>query len=241
MLVFILAAVVIFLAHLVVGVTGFGTAVLGLPLLAMLLGLDVGKQLLLVLSNLLYIYIIIRWRRHIDWRQLVIIALLASIGMPLGIWLYDVLPARAALMALGVFVAVVALRNLLGILPERRAPRWLAKLLLIAGGVVHGALTAGGPLLVVYADQSLRHKTTFRATLCFVWLALSSILIFDWTWQHQWLWPSFKYALLGFPFMLAGLAVGEALHFRVSEKMFRRCVNVILLVIALLLIFLPGH
>jgi uncharacterized protein len=232
----ILAGLVIFAAHVVGGVTGFGTAVLGLPLLARMVGLDVGKQSLLILSTFVYGYIVIRWRRHLDGRQLGIMCAFAIVGMPLGLWLYAVMPPRGAMIALGIFVLAVGLRNLLELWPDTRAPRWLAKLLLIAGGVVHGAFTTGGPLLVVYADQTLVDKSIFRATLSLMWLALNATLGIVWTVNADWTAQSLRLSLLGLPFMVAGLIVGELLHHRVSEEAFRRVVNLTLIVIGLLLI-----
>jgi uncharacterized membrane protein YfcA len=234
------AGLIIFAAHLVGGVTGFGSGVLGLPLLALVIGLDAGKQSLLLLSTALYLYLVIRWWRQIDWRQFAIMAGLAAVGVPAGMWLYELLPHRAALIALGAFIVLVALRNLLSLFPEQRAPRWLARVMLVAGGVVHGAFTTGGPLLVVYADQNLRDKASFRVTLSLMWLSLSVLLAAGWSWAHAWVGTSFRYTLIGAPFLLAGLAAGEWLHHRVDERAFRRWVNVTLLVIGVILLATPG-
>jgi uncharacterized membrane protein YfcA len=238
---FILAGIIIFAAHVVGGVTGFGTAVLGLPLLALLVGLDVGKQSLLLLSTFVYLYIVIRHRTHIDWRQLAIMVAFATIGLPLGLWVYETLPLRAAMISLGAFITAVGLRNLLQIAPDTRAPRWVAKVLLVIGGAVHGAFTTGGPLLIVYGDQTLRPKATFRATLSLMWLALNALLAIVWTWRQHWLAPSFRLSLLGLPFMLGGLVLGERLHHVVSEMAFRKVVNITLIAMGLLLILIPTH
>ena len=97
----ILAGLIVFAAHVVAGVTGFGSAILGLPLLALIVGLDAGKQSLLIVSSLLYAYLVIRWQKHIDWRQFFIMVAFASIGTPIGLFLYHVLPRRAAMMYWG--------------------------------------------------------------------------------------------------------------------------------------------
>jgi len=232
----ILAGLVIFAANLVGGVTGFGTAVLGLPLLALLVGPDVGMQSLLILSTFVYLYIVLRHRRHIAWRQLGIIVAFAAVGIPFGMWAYRLLPHRAAIVTLGVFITLVGLRNLLQLAPNTRAPRWLAKILLVIGGVVHGAFTTGGPLIIVYADQTLRPKSTFRATLSLMWLILNTIVAICWTISHSWLTASRNLSIVGLPFMFAGLILGERLHHAVSETAFRKSVNLTLILMGLLLI-----
>jgi uncharacterized membrane protein YfcA len=237
---FIFAGLIIFAGHLVGGVTGFGTAVLGLPLLALLVGLDVGKQSLLLLSTFVYLYIVLRHRGHIAWRQLAIMVGFATLGLPVGMWIFARLPHRAAMISLGVFITAVGLRNLLRIAPDRRAPRWLAKLLLVAGGVVHGAFTTGGPLLIIYADQTLRRKSIFRSTLSLMWLLLNGVLAVAWTARQEWTWGAVRLSLLGLPFMFAGLFAGEWLHHRVAETMFRRVVNLALVMMGLILILIPA-
>ena len=57
---------------------------------------------------------------------------------------------------------------------------------------------------------------------------------------HAWTSDSWRVTLLGAPFMVAGLAAGEALHQRISEQGFRRAVNATLIVIGLLLVLFPA-
>ena len=235
-LTFVLAGLVIFAAHVVAGLTGFGTAILGLPLLALLFDLDVGKQSLAILSTLAYAYIALRWRGHIAWRELGLIVALAGVGVPIGMWLYGMLPRRGSMIILGAFIAIVGLRKLLKLWPEQRSPRWLARLLLVAGGVVHGALTTGGPLIVVYVTQAIRHKSSFRVTLCVMWLMLNAILAIGWTAMGAWSPRSFQLSLIGLPFTLAGLILGERLHRLASEATFATIVDLTLLLMGVLLI-----
>jgi len=232
----ILAGIIIFAAHFVAGVTGFGSGLLGLPLLALLVSLDVGKQSLFVLSTALYIYIVARWHEHINWKQLIIMMLIGGLGMPLGLYLARVVEPKHAILALGVFVGLVGLRNLLFPKLNRAMPRWIALVLLFIGGIVHGAFTTGGPLLIVYADQTIKHKSTFRSTLSLLWLALNLMLFVGWTWKHSWAAATPKLTLIGLPFLVAGLAAGEYAHHRIDERGFRRAVSVTLVIIGVLVV-----
>ena len=233
---YILFGLFVFLAHVVASVTGFGSNVVGLPLVALVVGLDEGKQSLIVLSSLMYVIIVARWHARIDWRQLGIMLGFATIGVPIGLYLYDLMPQRVAMILLGAFVAIVGLRNLLQLMPDTRAPRWLARLLLVAGGVVHGAFTTGGPLLIVYADQTIKHKSVFRSTLSLLWLALNLILFLLWTWKHAWAAATPRLTLVGLPFLIGGLVTGEFVHHRIDERGFRRAVSATLLLIGVLVI-----
>ena len=114
----------------------------------------------------------------------------------------------------------------------------VAKLFVLAGGVVHGAFTTGGPLLVIYAQRAMPHKSEFRTTLGVMWLILNVGLMTGWTLSHNWSPRTLPLCLVGLPFTFAGLTTGEYLHHKLDGPTFRRFVNVLLVVNGLLLIFI---
>jgi uncharacterized membrane protein YfcA len=232
---FALAGVIFFAAHVVSAATGFGSGVLGLPLLTLVVGLEPAKQSLLVLGILLYAYMSIRWRRHIDRRQLLIIMAVTSVGLVIGMLAAARLNPRISTALLAAFVILVGLRELFGVASDVRAPRWLRQLMLLLGGVVHGAFTTGGPVLIVYCHHALPDKSAFRATLAAMWFLLGIGLAVGWTLGDLWQPSTVRLSLLGLPFMIAGLLVGEFLHHRIDQKHFRSAVNLALIAIGIVL------
>jgi uncharacterized membrane protein YfcA len=236
-LVYFLAGLVIFISHLVAGVTGFGNQIVALPLLALLVGLDAGKTTLVVLGTVMYTILTVRWHERVNVRKLVPIVLVTGVGLVLGILLYEKLPERWSKLALGVFVTVMGLQGLFrpGLL--KHVPDSVAKVMLLAGGIVHGAFTTGGPLLVIYCQRALPHKSEFRSTLGVMWIALNVGLMAGWALAG---WPepgkTWRLVLVGLPFVLAGLYVGDYLHHRLDGPAFRAVVNGVLVVNGLLLV-----
>jgi uncharacterized membrane protein YfcA len=230
-----LVGMIFFAAHMVSAVTGFGANVLGLPLLTLVIGIAPGKQSLIALGSIMYLYMMIRWWRHVDQRELWTIILVTTVGLCLGMILYQRLPQRGSMLILAIFVILVGLRGLLNLAPQAQAPRWFSRVMLFLGGVVHGAFTTGGPLLTIYARQRLRNKSTFRATLAVMWLILACALMIGWTLQHDWHPQTPHTCLIGFPFLLAGIAAGEFLHHRTDEKRFAILVNLTLVVVGVIL------
>ena len=113
-------------------------------------------------------------------------------------------------------------------------------MLLLLGGVVHGAFTTGGPLLAVYCHRALPHKSVFRATLAVMWLLLAIGLMIGWTLGHAWDPGTLRISAVGLPFMIGGLVVGEYLHHRVDERGFRAVVNLTLIATGLILLLGPA-
>ena len=112
--------------------------------------------------------------------------------------------------------------------------RWVGLLLPFGGGLVHGAVNAGGPLIVIYAERNLAQKARFRATLSLVWIPLN-------VWNICWHGVHGRYspALLRLmaaaaPLAGIGLVLGLILHGHLSESRFRRFVFVILAVLGII-------
>jgi uncharacterized membrane protein YfcA len=234
-----LAGLIFFAAHLVSTTTGFGSNVLGLPLLALVVGLEPGKQSLIVLGALLYTYMTLRWWKRVNRRELLFVAIVAGVGLIAGMMIATKLDRRISTILLAVFVIAVGLRGLLNIAPNYRAPMWISKILLFLGGVIHGAFTTGGPVLTVYCQRAMPHKSTFRATLAVMWLLLAIMLMAGWTIGGTWDVQTPRVSLIGLPFMIGGLVAGEYLHHRVDERGFRAAVNLTLIAIGFVLLFLP--
>ena len=237
-LLYSLVGLLVFCSHVVAGIAGFGNQLVALPLLAMLVGLAAGKCTLVVLGTVMYGILTARWHRHINRRQLAIIVVLAGIGLVIGMVVFERLDhyERGMRITLGVFVMVIGIQGWVRPTLLRHVPTPVARLFVLAGGIVHGAFTTGGPLLVIYAQRAMPHKSEFRTTLGVMWIVLNVGLMAGWTVSHNWSPQTLPLCLVGLPFTLAGLTTGEYLHHKLDGPAFRRFVNVLLVVNGLLLI-----
>ena len=232
----LLAGLLIFASHLVAGITGFGNQIVALPLLAMLVGLDAGKCTLVVLGTIMYTILTLRWPERVNWRELAIVVVLAGIGLVIGMYVFEQLNERIAKRALGAFVLAMGLQGLLRPSLLKLVPQSVAKVLVLAGGIVHGAFTTGGPLLVIYAQRAMPEKGEFRATLGVMWIMLNIGLMTGWTITHNWSPRTPTLCLVGLPFLFAGLSIGEYLHHKLDGPAFRAMVNGVLILNGLVLI-----
>ncbi len=224
----ILSALVIFATHTLEGITGFGSSVLALPFLEPALGLDLTVKLLCILSWSMALYIIIRSWKEIKWREFLFIVLWAGLGMPVGIWMFDRLPAGILCVILGVFMVFVGVRGVRSSCKSTTAPQipakqtLLMKILLFAGGIIQGAFGTGGPFIVIYSARALPEKRVFRVTLSLLWLSINSCRLIFWLFSGKLNDPVTGKALLwAFPVMLAGVVLGDHLHNKVSERNFK--------------------
>lgn len=243
----LLAGIVVLITHGIATITGFGGAVLAFPFVTVLLGVAKAKAILATVSWFLALYIVVTSYRHLNVRQFLIITGVAGLGLPAGILFFNSYSPETLKLWLGVFIvvsAVVELRKFyFPLMSSRSAPGWFYLLLLLLGGVIHGAFATGGPLIILYAARAVPDKSGFRATLCSMWLALNTVMIAtDPTFapmlasfgacltQAQAPSGEALAVLIMMPFLVTGIVLGERVHDRVDGELFRKTVFWVLLV-----------
>jgi uncharacterized protein len=228
--VLLLAALIVAATYCVFGMTGFGSTVLALPLLAHLVPLKFAVALMLLLDLTASLALISRARGAVRKDELLRIVAFLFAGMALGVTLLIKLPERPLLVTLGVFLLAYAAWCLAG----RRtggtlAAAWAAPIGL-AGGAFSALFGTGGVLLVVYFAGRIADKSELRATTA------AGILVSSGT----------RAALFGatgllaqdglllsalalLPSVFIGLLVGHRLHDRVNPKIVLKIVYALLL------------
>lgn len=217
--------------------TGFGSTVVALPLLAHLLPLKFAVAMLLLLDLTASLAVISRVRDAVRKDELARIVPFLLAGVGLGVTLLVKLPERPLLVTLGVFLLAYAAYCLAG----RRSASTLAAAWAAPIGLVGGGFSAlfgtGGVLLVVYFAGRLADKAQLRATTA-AGILVSTVtraLLFGVTGllAQEGVLLS---ALALLPAVLGGLLVGQRLHARVDASQVLRAVYLLLLVSGLSLL-----
>ncbi len=228
-----LFSLIVVLSHFLEGITGFGSTALSMPFLTVLLGIDVAKPLLTLYTLILTLYVLARAHRDIDWKSFGRMMGVLVIALPIGIWLYNVLPQKPLLALLAVFMILVSVRGLLtafGVLRQRVAMREGPALLLVfLGGIMHGAFSSGGPLIILYATERIKDKSRFRATMCMVWLTLNTLILVQMALGGQLTSEMLGMSLWGLPALVVGTLLGDLMHKRISGRVFLKLTYFVLL------------
>ena len=241
-----MVGLVVLVTHCLEGITGFGCTALALPFVVMLIGVKSAVPVLVVLAWLLAGYVVFRSRKKIRWREYGFILLYTGLGVPAGIALFRYLPPDGLKLLLAAVMVAAGTNGIWNTLHtsgsvsiEKRT--WFSigkRVILVGGGIFHGAFGSGGPLVVVYAARALPEKSLFRVTTCLLWLTLNSILIIQWTLAGN-VWTSEIGWLLLYtlPFLILGALAGDFLHHRTCERHFKLLVYGILILSAIGMIF----
>jgi len=167
-------ALVAFLGSVVFGITGFGSALITIPLATHVVPLPFALGLFVLMDLANAARVGCENPKHVlraEWMRMVPMIVAGTVA---GVTLLVNLPRQIATLALGVFVIAFALYTLF-----KRADSlarlgtgwaWAAG---FAGGVTSTVFGAGGPPYAMYLSQRGLTKEQYRATLGFA--ALSSI------------------------------------------------------------------
>ena len=231
---YVLIGIIVLFANILESITGFGATVAELPFVSALVGIKTAVVALCMVSLTLAVYVVIRFHKQIDKKAYLNIVGFALLGMPVGMLAFSYLPERYLKIGLGIFIILAAVRGFVVLAGKKKDRKPInevfLKIILLVGGIVHGAFASGGPFLVIYAGEKVKEKGSFRATMCSVWATLNTVLLIKYIITGDFVVKNvMPVYLLALPFLAIGVAVGMFLHKKVSQKVFSVVVYVILL------------
>ena len=143
-------ALAIFVAGIVRGYAGFGTAIILAPVLGWLYSPVVAVPMIAIVDMPIALWLLALVWRDIRWRQIGLMIPASWIATPLGVWVLLVVPKAAMLVFTGILVAGAAIVLLRGWQYKgRRGPAMDAGVGLTAG-LLGGSTSISGPPVVLY-------------------------------------------------------------------------------------------
>lgn len=217
-------------AYFVRGVAGFGSGLIAIPLLALILPLPLVVPLVVFLDYVASASHGLKDRAQIQWRQIWPLLPFSAIGVVCGLYLFKTVDPVMLSHALGVFVLVYALYSLLVKDGDASASTLWAVPAGSLGGLVGTLFGTGGPFYVVYLKHRGLPKTQFRATFATIFLMdgagrLTGYLASGY-FDRDWL----VLMAISLPMMALGLYIGGHIHTSISQRTFQVAVSLLLVV-----------
>jgi len=240
---FLLACLILAVAEAVYVLLGFGSGLIAVGSLALLLPeLRDGVVLLMLVNLPAELWVVCTSRTKISWRGVVAIFAGLVIGIPIGAWLLRWSDPRLLLTALGVLLVVVGGIFLVSPKPRGREPHpWVAPPVGLLSGVLGGLFGTGGPPLILYYQLSGVEKAAFRVNLMAIFLLTTTVRVPSYAAFGLITAPRLWSALVVMPAVLVGALIGNRIHLKLEEETFRRLVSAALVIIGLLLVVPMGR
>jgi len=216
-------------AYFIRGITGFGSGLISVPLLALSQPLQFAVPLVLALDFTASLVLGGTNRQKANWAEIKILLPAGMIGACVGAYFLLTLPTTPVLLALGAFTMFFGFRNIFGLQPVGRLSRAWAIPAGLAGGGAGALFGTGSPPYIMYLTRRLPDKGEVRAT--FSWLIaidggfrLGLFLIAGLLLQPQ---LQIAYALGLIP-MALGLYIGNKVHLDMTSGGMLRVVGTLL-------------
>lgn len=216
--VLIAAPLIIVGAYTIYGISGFGSSLLSIPLLAHFLPLTTIVPMMVLLDFSAALSTGLQSRPAIAWAEVRPLLPWMLGGIALGAWLLTRIPGQWLVLFLGVFVTGYGVLTLVRHVRQVTASRRWAAPAGFLGGMMGSMFGAGGPVYVAYVSARLHDPEAFRATMATVFAFGTSVrivlflvtgLLLD---SRLWL-----AGVALFPLMLLGTALGRRIHQRLSR------------------------
>ena len=231
----LLVTLVLFFSTLIRAALGFGNALLAMPLLVLLIGVQEASPLVALAGLMISLIMLLREWRNLAWQDTLILLLSSLAGLLLGILVLTALPETIVRLILGLILMGFGLYNLFGIrLPVLDRPLLAAPFGFLAG-ILGGAYNANGPPVVIYGVMRGWPKETYRASLQGFFLISSAIIVAGHGLGGLWTGQVWKYLLISLPGLGAAIYLGERISKKITQESFNRVIYFLLIIMGILL------
>jgi hypothetical protein len=228
---YLAAFLILLLAYFLRGITGFGSGLIAIPLLAHILPLTFVVPMVLVLDFVASIVLSSRKHMQVRWDEIRFLIPMSIVGILIGSFMLISLPREPLLVSLGLFVMFFGLRYVFNVHGENPISRWWSLPTGLSGGLIGALFGTGGPPYVVYLSHRLHDKTQLRGTLSGLFLLDGAFRVITFLSLGLLLQADmFNALLMGLPVMAIGLYLGNKVHLGITQRQQLAIIGCLLLV-----------
>jgi uncharacterized protein len=232
----IFAVVVITIAYTVKGLSGFGSGLIAIPLLAFFFPLKLIVPIFALLSYTGTIYQSYSLRRAAQWPDILPLIPFSFLGIAIAVWLLVNVQAEVLTLGLGLFVVLYAIYSLLP-LRDKTGSRYWAIPAGIFGGMIGALFSTGGPFYVVYLKLRQLAKGPFRATIATIFLIDGGARIAGYAMSGLYTTQVLMLVVILWPVLFLGLWIGHHLHVKINQQKFNLGINILLVMSGGMLVY----
>lgn len=228
---------IIFLAFFTQAVSGFGSGLISVALLVLVLDLKTATPLVALVAFLAELAILLRYRHAFSPAAVMRLAAAAVVGSTIGVYVLSSANHTVILQALGVILIGYGVYALLNFrLPAIQNPRWAYGFGFVSG-VFSGLYNIGGPPLIIYGTCRRWSPGEFRSNLQGIFIITTITALINHT-LHGNITPQvWQNLIFAVPGMILGVAAGFTIDRYINPLVFRKIVFALLIVLGLNIVF----
>ncbi len=217
--------------------SGFGFALVSMPVITPILGLKVSAPLVALLGVTAEVVLLVYFREALTFREMGHLIAASLFGTIVGVTALRLVPERILLPGLGVVIAGYALYNWLRFpLPGMDSP-WWAWLLGGLSGALGGAYNTSGPPVIMYGHARRWKPEQFKGNLQGFFFINNIFVITGHALNGNFIPDVWHTYLLALPALAAGIWGGLKLGRKIDSNRFRQVVLGMLFLLGIRLIW----
>ncbi|PLS68911.1 MAG: hypothetical protein CV045_05275 [Cyanobacteria bacterium M5B4] len=233
----VLLEVIVFIASLVQALFGFGSSLIAVPSLLLLLEDAKIVAPLVTLSGLVInARLVFSLREYFRSNYLLPLVLGALVGIPFGVWILNYTPLDILKVGLAILIIIFSIYSYAQPDFRLRVSNWWGLIVGVIAGCLGAALSSNGPPMVIWASLQDWDKDEFRSNLpaYFGITGIVSLVVYQFTGlMTATLWQYFFYSV---PASLLGTFIGEYWGAKIKPDRFRQIIRLLLVCLAALML-----
>ncbi len=232
---FIISAIFL-LAGFVQGMSGFGSALVAIPLLSFVMEIKTAVPLCMLNSLVITIFLALQMKKHLDRKKIMPFCLAALPGILVGATILKKVASSAIQISMGFLLCFYSIYSLFA----KPHPRYLHPIWpYLAGfssGAIGAAFSAGGPPTIIYTSLTNWSKDTIKATLTGFFLFNSCLTVIVHVLSGLSTIEVFSFFLFTAPVTLLGTVLGSISYGRLQQESYFRLIFTFLIVMGIIMI-----
>jgi uncharacterized membrane protein YfcA len=227
---------IVLIAGFTQGFTGFGSALIMLPLLTLLIGVKTVVPMVILLGLCINVVLLLQIHRHLEWKRVRVLFTAAVPGIFSGVYILKTMSTGFLELAIGGVLIVFPCYLMSRGVPEREiAPVWVWPVGFLSG-VLGGSVSAGGPPVIIYTAMQPWGKLPIKSTLVGFFLLTSMVTCVV---QAASGFMTREVLVLfagGLPALVTGVLAGSYLFDRIDSGAYRKVLNVLLILLGVFMV-----
>lgn len=225
---YIWVCLIFFGAGFLQGVSGFGSVLLSLPLLAIFLDIKTVIPLTALAGVSVSYVLLYQLRKHLDWKKILPIFIGAALGIPVGVYFLKRLDRGTIQWVLGAILILYALYGLFFRSTGKGIDERWAYVYGFLGGCLGAALSAGGPPVIIYTSLQAWSKNQIKGTIQGFFVTAGTAVVASFVVAGVVTGPVLRFYGLSFPLLMIGTFLGSRLYGLLNESHYRTIMFILL-------------
>ena len=234
---YLFVCLIAFFAGFTQGLSGFGSVLLSLPLLAIFLNIKVVIPLAALFGLTMTIILIIQLWRHLEWKKIYPLVISALPGVPVGVLFLKKMDKEVIQLTLGIILIGYSIYSLVFKFSRRELKGAWAYLFGFLGGCLGGALSASGPPVIIYTSSQTWGKNEIKATLQGFFLFSSLIIVFFQIINGLTTMTVLGLYAVALPALILGTFTGSLLYGRIKDEDYKKVILILLAFLGVFMIY----